>query len=467
MAFEETVRTMLLTKDFFSGDSPVMVARAPGRLDLMGGNDDYTGGLVFESTIREATYAAAQLRSDRIVQLRNKTVNDAGWKGNINIPIDELMRVEKVKEFASRSADLRWTAYVLGNIHWLLKKYPAKITGGVSLYMESMVPLNRGVSSSAAIEVSVMKSCAAVYGLNLQGIELALACQWVENVICDSACGIMDQIAVVNGKEGYILPLVCQPCIPEELIQLPKQLAVWGIDSGVSHQVSGIEYEAARAAAFMGYKMICDADAIPVHIDQSADISRYTDPVWNGYLANLPYSLFHEKYETQLPLTVSRAEYLRNHSVHVDPFTPLKDGINYNIRANTRYAVQENQRVQLFSELSRGASLEPSERSFVLMGELMYQSHYAYTECGLGAKSTDFLIALCRKRGVIQGIYGAKITGGGAGGTVAILAKADAGPIVKTIFDEYAKADMGRPYLFEGSSDGADAFGIKQITQSN
>ena len=56
---------------FFSSGTPVYVSRAPGRLDLMGGNDDYTGGLVFESTIREATFAAAQLRSDQIIELNN------------------------------------------------------------------------------------------------------------------------------------------------------------------------------------------------------------------------------------------------------------------------------------------------------------------------------------------------------------------------------------------------------------
>ncbi len=139
---------------------------------------------------------------------------------------------------------------------------------------------------------------------------------------------------------------------------------------------------------------------------------------------------------------------------------PLKDEVTYHVLANTRYAVEENNRVRLFSELSRGASLSPSQRSFILMGELMYQSHHAYTQCGLGSKATDFLVDLCRKVGVEKGIYGAKITGGGAGGTVAILADKNSKEIVQNIFDQYAEAGMGVPYLFEESSDGADEFGI-------
>ncbi len=81
------------------------------------------------------------------------------------------------------------------------------------------MPLNKGVSSSAAIEVAVMKAAAAAYGIELAGVELAEACQWAENVIAQSACGIMDQIAVVLGDEGCVLPLVCQPCNPLPLVR--------------------------------------------------------------------------------------------------------------------------------------------------------------------------------------------------------------------------------------------------------
>lgn len=460
MDFVNNVKNLKRSGSFFSLTEPVYISRSPGRLDLMGGNDDYTGGLVFESTIREATFAAAQIRSDQTIELNNKTITEAGWQGILQLKWDEIPDEAAVKRMVNSSASVRWTAYVLGNLFYLKKKYPGKVNNGIRLYMESTVPLNRGVSSSAAIEVSVMKASAAAYDIDLNGTELALACQWVENVIADSACGIMDQIAVVSGREGYILPLVCQPCLPEPLIQLPEELQIWGIDSGVSHQVSGIEYEAARAAAFMGYKIICDWEGISVTLDKSSEIERYTDPQWNGYLANLSRSVFHEKYENRLPEKLDQASFLNLYQRHVDPFTPLKEDVTYNVKANTRYAVEENYRVQLFSELSRGASLSHARRSFILMGEQMYQSHYAYTECGLGSKATDFLVGLCRIEGEEKGIYGAKITGGGAGGTVAILAEKSAKSTIEKIFVTYRDVGFGDPYLFEGSSDGADEYGI-------
>ena len=463
MEFVDCVNTLIGRDGFFSPFAPVFIARSPGRLDLMGGNDDYTGGLVFESTIREATNAAAQLRSDQLIILKNKTASDAGWRGDIITNFTELSDEASVKKYVNNSPAIRWTAYVLGDLYYLKKKFPEEIHTGIQIYMDSTVPLNRGVSSSAAIEVSVMKAAASAYGIDLSGIELALACQWVENVIAESACGIMDQITVVAGKEGFILPLVCQPCIPEPLIHLPGELQIWGIDSGVSHQVTGIEYEAARASAFMGYKIICDLEQIEVTKDNRSEIERYTDNTWEGYLANLAPSLFYEKYMDKLPLTLKSNEFLAKNKFHADPYTTLKEGVVYSIRANTRYSVEENYRVQLFSELARGASFTPSERVFKMMGELMYQSHYAYTECSLGSKATDYLVNLLRREGIGNGIYGAKITGGGAGGTVAILAHKNVSEAVHRVFDFYSKSGMGDPYLFEGSSDGADAFGILKI----
>ncbi len=146
---------------------------------------------------------------------------------------------------------------------------PSRSNSGASVYIESEVPRNKGVSSSAAVEVAVMKAAAACYGIDLHGIELAEACQWVENVIAESACGIMDQAASVLGDEGHVLPLLCQPCVPRPLVKLPEGLRCWAIDSGVRHAVTGIEYEAARAAAFIGYRMICEWENLPIQKEES------------------------------------------------------------------------------------------------------------------------------------------------------------------------------------------------------
>ena len=327
--FETAVRSLRDRGEWFDRERPIYIARSPGRLDVMGGNDDYTGGMVFEATIREATWAAAQTRTDQTIVLVNPQMREHGWQERVEQSLGELTDPEKVRALVNRDANVRWTAYVFGVFTWLKQHFPEQVRGGMSVLMHSDVPLNKGVSSSAAVEVAVMKAAARAYGIELSGVTLAEACQWVENVVAESACGIMDQIAVVLGDEGYVLPLVCQPCIPQPLVRLPAGLACWGLDSGVRHQVSGVEYEAARAAAFVGYKLICDWEGLAVEFDAAAKIPRWTDPRFDGYLANLPPSSF-KMYEPRLPTEIlgsevlplikSYSRWVRAIRIHVAPF---------------------------------------------------------------------------------------------------------------------------------------------------
>jgi L-arabinokinase len=451
--------------ELFSRDLPIYIARAPGRLDLMGGNDDYTGGMVFEATIREATWAAAQQRPDNCIVLVNPQMREHGWQPRVQFSLDDLTAASHVRSLVNRTADIRWTAYVLGVFFWLKQHHSEAARTGMAVLIESDVPLNKGVSSSAAVEVAVMKAAARAYGLDLRGVELAEACQWVENVIAESACGIMDQIAVVLGEEGCMLPLLCQPCLPRPLVRLPAGLACWGVDSGVRHQVSGSEYEAARAAAFMGYKLICDREGLAVQLEQGAAIPRYTDPRWSGYLANLSPSLF-RAYEEQLPLAMTGAAYLAAGQTHVDPFTKVRADLLYRVRACTRYAVEENHRVRLFVELARGMADAFTPEGATLLGEQMYASHHAYTETGLGCDKTDLLVELARGQGPKRGIFGAKITGGGGGGTVAVLGRMDAQSAFDEIVEGYRQVTGIDAYVFRGSSAGADRFGVEIVESS-
>src|SRR5208283_2660694 len=240
--FETQVASLRGGGKFFASGRPIFIGRCPGRLDLMGGNVDYTGGLVFEATIREATWSAVQLREDRHVVFWNPQMAERGWQERVEFQMDRMTDEATVRRMVNANPEVRWTAYTLGNFFLLAQRYPQAVKTGANVYLQSEVPLNKGVSSSAAVEVAVMKPAARAYGVDLHGIELAEACQWVENVIAESACGIMDQAASTLGDEDYVLPLLCQPCQPFPLVRLPEALHCWAVDSGVSHAVTGVEY---------------------------------------------------------------------------------------------------------------------------------------------------------------------------------------------------------------------------------
>jgi len=461
--FESTVSAIRGQDRFFSADRAVFISRAPGRLDLMGGNVDYTGGLVFQATIREATWTAAQARDDSSIVFWNPQLSKEGWQDRVEFHFSQLASEAAVRSLTNSSPKIRWTSYVLGAFYLLRCRYPQLVTSGANVYIESSVPLNKGVSSSAAVEVAVMKAVAAAYNIDLKGIELAEACQWTENVVAESACGIMDQAASVLGDESCVLPLLCQPCGPQPLVKLPEAVRCWAIDSGVRHAVTGIEYEAARAAAFVGYELICEWENLPIERDSSSRIPRFTDPRWRGYLSNVKPSEFRAKYEARLPETISGAEILSWDKTHPDPFTTIRPEVNYRVRNCTRYAIEENLRIELFVELARGAMQRQADDAFRHMGELMFQSHWSYSECGLGCEATDELIELVRKECAGNQLYGAKITGGGAGGTVAVLGSPSGEKTFRRVVEAYGKSRGFEPYVFDGSSPGADRFGVRVL----
>src|ERR1700688_4855049 len=120
---------------FFSSKAPVFISRAPGRLDLMGGNVDYTGGLVFESTIREATWAAAQRRSDQRIIFLNPQMKEEGWQEQVEFDLNQLSSDPAVKGLVNASPQVRWTAYVLGAFLLLRNRYPRQVNSGASVYI--------------------------------------------------------------------------------------------------------------------------------------------------------------------------------------------------------------------------------------------------------------------------------------------------------------------------------------------
>ncbi len=96
----------------------------------------------------------------------------------------------------------------------------------------------------------------------------------------------------------------------------------------------------------------------------------------------------------------------------------------------------------------------------------MFQSHWSYTECGLGCEATDQLIELVRQHAGEDLLFGAKITGGGAGGTVAVLGSAEGADAFQRVVVDYGKKHAFAPYVFEQSSIGADRFGIRELRES-
>ena len=462
----EVVATLAAHADLFDRCAPLVLARAPGRLDLMGGIADYCGALVLELPLACATLVAAQLVDAPDILVRSLDGSATGSVADVQIDLADLapggMVLDETAAHRLLTADpaRAWAAYVLGPLVTLARAYDLRLLRGLRLLITSSVPTGKGVSSSAAIEVASMQALAALLGVDLSGRELALLCQRAENLVVGAPCGVMDQMTAACGTAGELLALRCQPAELEPGVALPAGLEVWGIDSGIRHAVSGADYGVVRVGAFMGYRILADLVGLSVQACGPGRVA-IADPRWGGYLANLAPSEWEQHYAARLPVSLSGAAFLAQYGGTNDTVTQVEAAQTYAVRAPTAHPVYEHQRVRLFRAMLLAGAASEEERW--LLGELMYQSHASYSACGLGSDGTDRLVALAREAGPREGIYGAKITGGGSGGTVAMLARRDSEPSVRELARAYV-AETGRPAMvLGGSSPGAVALGARWL----
>ncbi len=120
---------------------------------------------------------------------------------------------------------------------------------------------------------------------------------------------------------------------------------------------------------------------------------------------------------------MSGAEFLARYDGTSDTVTTVLPERRYRVRAATAHPVYERRRAETFRKLLIEWS---GDQAGVALGTLMYESHASYGRCGLGSQGTDRLVELVKSAGPDTGLYGARITGGGSGGTVAVLGRPDA-----------------------------------------
>lgn len=465
----------------FDPRRPVRISRAPGRLDVMGGIADYTGSLVCEATLDRAAAIALQQRDDRLVRVVSLNLLDSGQDGRFSVSLDDLAAAGSAEELRRGlfCGGDRWAGYIAGCLYILHEKGLVDlraVAGGLNMAVLSTVPLGAGVSSSAALEVAAMVGLLDHFCLRAPAggqagiaavadpLAVAAMCQEVENRVVGAPCGIMDQVTSLCGETGCLLRLLCQPHELLAPLRLPAGVRAAGVNSNVRHSVGGGMYGRTRCAAFM-------AHAIILHeIRSAAGDAALSDPM-HGYLANLDPDEYRLRFRPLLPVKLKGRDFIAQYGGTIDKATVVEGEDDYHVRQAADHHVLEAERVRRFVKLIEEAAAMPPDGpargpSLWQAGRLMYESHESYGRCALlGAAETDLLVELLRRRQE-AGIYGAKITGGGSGGTVAVLADATTHAVsaVREAMEEYHRRTGLEPEAFMGSSAGAWMTGTKLIS---
>ena len=366
-----------LFREVFEAE-PDGVWYAPGRVNIIGEHTDYNGGLALPIALPHRAHLALRRRNDRIVRLVSPQTREKV----------DVMDLDTIGPKGTPGEVEHWAAYISG-VAWSLERDGFKNLPGFDAALVSCVPLGGGLSSSAALECSAAVAIDEIAGLGLAGTpeepndagraRLVTNCVRTENEMAGAPTGGMDQSASLRCREGHALELDCRDGsvahVPFDLTA--EGLALLVIDTKAKHSLDDGQYGARRAA--------CERAAQILGVELLADIA----------IGDLPGALE------------------RLSCADDDAIELVK---------RTRHVVTEIDRTrQLVALLQDGRPLRGEKLAET--GRLMDASHESLRvdyECT--CPELDVAVEAARTAGA----HGARMTGGGFGGSAIALVDADA-----------------------------------------
>ncbi|MFT8592357.1 MAG: galactokinase [Bifidobacterium sp.] len=385
------LRSRSLFRKTFDGHE-TGVWSAPGRVNLIGEHTDYNAGLCLPIALPQRTYIALNPRHDNIVRVVSELKPDEVSQANL-----DGLQGGGVKG---------WGAYPIG-VAWALRKMGFDRVTGFDAAVSSCVPLGSGLSSSAAMTCSTALAIDDVFRLGFgdsdEGrITLIQAAMKSENDMAEASTGGLDQNASMRCKPGHALLLDCRPELSalESVRQVPFNLVAQGlellvVDTQAPHQLNDGQYAQRRTTCEKAANILGVAN-----LRVCADQIQKSD----------------------------------------DPFQALKETLDAlsdeTMKKRVRHVVTEIARVRTFVKAFNNKDIVEAGRLFNASHDSL-KSDYEVT-----VPELDIAVDVARQNGA----YGARMTGGGFGGSIIALVKQGAGrTIAQKIADRFAAEGLHEP----------------------
>jgi galactokinase len=334
-------------------------ASAPGRVNLIGEHTDYNGGYVLPTALPQETRVLMARRADRTVRARS-----------LDIGAETLAAFDIGAETRTQT----WIDYVQG-VTWALAERGSNLSG-FDMLVTSNVPIGKGLSSSASLEVAVGRGLRDMFQPDLSDVDIAMLGHRAETAFVGAPVGIMDQMVCSLGDRKTALFLDAWTQAYEKL-PLPADIELGVIDSGIAHAHASGEYRTRRRE--------CEDAAARLGVDKLRDVT----------LGDLPRI-------ERLPEPLNR---------------------------RARHVVTENARVL--------AAVDAIRRSdAATLGRLFLESHASMRDdFEVSLPEIDRLVEISAAD---PRTYGARLTGGGFGGAVVVLCRqGEAADSVRAVVEQY------------------------------
>jgi galactokinase len=357
--------------------TPELLSSAPGRINIIGEHTDYNRGYVLPAAIHKKIHLLARRRDDDRVLI---------WAEDF----------KKESSFSSRNlptlGEYHWDNYIKG-IYWVLEKNGFS-PGGLNGLIWGDIPIGSGLSSSAALEVSLINGLDMLYQLGIAPMEKAKLAQQAEIDFVGMKCGLMDQFISVFGEANAAIFLDCLSYdfkkIPLKLYKDDLEFIVY--DSRVKRELSRSEYNKRRLEA---------AEA--------------------------------ELYLKSSGLTGYRGATL-------DKLKTLKNKMDNVLYRRAKHVISENERVQTAMQVLQN-------ENFSALGQLLFQSHVSLRkDYEVSCPELDLLYEFGLE---FSGCLGSRLTGAGFGGSgIALVKKNDADLFIREILDLAQKKGYRKPSVY-------------------
>jgi len=361
--------------EHFQSD-PELITAAPGRVNLIGEHTDYNDGFVLPVAINYHTAVAISRRDDR-----NIVANalDEGTQTQFDLDADIAFDVATP-----------WSNYLRGVVVELLRN--GYRLSGANITISGNVPMGAGLSSSAALEISLIRALTQLSGEAITGIEAARFGQAAENNFVGCNCGIMDQLISAEGLENHALLIDCRS-LDTQPVPLPADSALLIINSNVQRKLVDGEYNLRRQQCEQVARHFAVAALRDVGLEQLAAATAVLT-------------------EVQL--------------------------------RRARHVITENDRTQQTAQALRDGDL-------VRIGKLMADSHESMrADFEITVPEIDCLVDIVKS--VIGPSGGVRMTGGGFGGCVLVLVPQSlVADVASAVTNQYPQQTGLQPTLFECS----------------